>query len=148
VSSSTSACINTLVITVSVNPLPAIAATGVPSVVCAGSTATLNAYGAGTYTWSNSLSGWSTTVAPPGNSVYTVTGTDGNGCKNQGTVEVTISTNSLDVTPPVTICSGSSQSLTASGGASSTSYTWFPQANFPTIIVSPTVTTTYVVAAT
>src|SRR5690606_34762605 len=67
----------------------------------------------------------------------------------QNTVEVTLNTNTLSIVPSaVSICSGSSQTLTASGGAGSTSYTWFPQANFPAIIVSPTVNTTYVVAAT
>jgi hypothetical protein len=50
-------------------------------------------YGNGgvSYSWSNSQTGGTITVAPLTNTNYTVTGTDANGCVNTGTIQVKIS---------------------------------------------------------
>lgn len=145
VSSSTSACSSTLVITVTVNPLPSITSVVNPSVLCIGNTATLTAGGASTYTWSNGLSSPTTTFNPVTNTIYTVHATDHNNCVNSRTVEVIANTNALSVTSNTSICAESSIVLEASGAAT---YTWSTGTHFSSIPVTPAATTTYVVSGT
>lgn len=127
------------------NSLPAINTSGATS-ICAGSSTTLTASGAGTYSWMpGSLSGASVSVSPSSNTTYTVTGTDANGCIATQTAAVTI--NALPVistSGSSTVCAGSTTtSLSASGGAV---YSWMPgNINGSAITVSPTGTTTYTV---
>lgn len=92
--SSASACGNgSVTFTLNVVSAPALTASA-PSTICAGSTTTLNASGAGSYTWSpatglSSTSG-STVVAFPASSlVYTVTGSNG-ACESTQTVPVSV----------------------------------------------------------
>ena len=117
---------------------------------CIGSIDTLKATGATTYTWSanaGSVSASSVTVNPTGNSTYTVTGTDANGCVNTNTVAVTV--NSLPnvlagITSP-TLCLGHIDTLVATGA---TTYTWSANAGGLTVgsvTVSPSTNDTYTV---
>lgn len=136
-------CVNTTTTQVSVNALPTVTANS-PS-VCAGSTATLTAGGAVTYTWSTTEAATSVTVSPAATTVYTITGTDLNGCVNTMTTQVTV--NAL---PPVTansptVCSGSTTTLTASGA---TTYTWNGTQASASMTVNPTGTTMYTVTGT
>ena len=95
-------------ITLTVNSLPVVTASSDNSSVCTGTSVTLTADGATTYSWSpGSISGNPVTVNPsvnpstPGQAnpiVYTVTGTDANGCSN--TASVTVTANPL---PAVTL---------------------------------------------
>ncbi len=73
-------CGATSSITQSVNPLPSVNAVTSTSILCTGNTATLSATGATTYSWSGVGSGASIAVNPTVTTVYTVTGTDANGC--------------------------------------------------------------------
>lgn len=81
--------------TVVVNPLPTVTASN--NNPAAGSTLILNATGASTYSWSGPNSFTATgasasiaNVSPANNGIYTVTGTDANGCSNTDTTQVNI----------------------------------------------------------
>jgi PKD repeat protein len=77
--------------TITVNALPhvSIASTPPNGSVCVGSSLTLTATGANTYSWTGSISnGVAFTPAGPGS--YTVTATDGNNCSNTANISVTV----------------------------------------------------------
>jgi hypothetical protein len=83
--------------TVTVNPLPNVQVTPPVASNCGGGISTLVASGADTYTWSPAA-GLSSTVgstvqADPSGfiAIYTVTGTDVNGCQNTATAQVLVS---------------------------------------------------------
>ena len=110
---------------IAVTALPAITATATPSApVCAGTSVTLAATSAGSYTysWDNGAgTGASVSVSPTATTTYTVTGTDTvSGCTNTATVTVTVnpSPSAVDITTPNTsICADAIQMLTATGGS-------------------------------
>jgi gliding motility-associated-like protein len=87
---SANGCVTTDSIVVTVNANPIISA-GDPQTVCIGQQITLQGSGAGTsgnYTWNNGvLNGQPFTVN--GTMIYTVTGTDINGCVGTATVQIT-----------------------------------------------------------
>ena len=124
-------CANKASVAVTVNPLPAISA-GSPVSICIGNSTTLNATGALSYAWSPSTglsctSCAGTTATPVATTIYTVTGTNSNGCVNNATVAVTVNTlPTISAGPAVSICSGSAASLTATSGLSA--YSWAPAA--------------------
>ncbi|NBR14654.1 MAG: hypothetical protein EBU01_08730, partial [Crocinitomicaceae bacterium] len=122
-------------VTQTVTVAPTISASALSPTICSGQSATLTAssLNAGyTYTWSNSLgTGSSVSVSPSATTSYTVTANDASGGANNGcsaTANVTVTVNALpsaiSITPSsTTICSGSIQALTASGGNGSTTST-------------------------
>lgn len=105
--------------TVTVNPLPTITISG-NTTVCQGSSTTLTASGADSYSWTTGENTASVSISSFG--VYTVTGTSAEGCSS--TADVTVLVSQL---PVITIsgeadfCAGGSTTLTANGG---TSYLW------------------------
>ena len=113
-------CVNTDQVTITVNPLPVVNA-GQDIAVCPETPVTLTATGAETYAWTNTVTNGNTFV-PVSTTIYTVTGTDTNGCVNTDQVMVTV-----HALPPVNagndriICDGESTILTATGAAS---YAW------------------------
>lgn len=121
--------------------------------VCTGGTVTLTATGATNYTWSpgtylNQTTGASVNSTPAANITYTVTGTNANGCQGSDAGTVTILANApINAGPDVTICSGESTVLTASGGVN---YTWLAPigAIGATQTVAPLATTNYTVNGT
>ncbi|MBS1744113.1 MAG: hypothetical protein JST81_13860, partial [Bacteroidetes bacterium] len=122
----TDACSNstTSSVTVTVNPLPTVGITPSATTYCnpGGVVPSLTANGALTYTWSPSvglsaITGGTVSASPSATTVYTVTGTDGNGCQNTGTATVTVNPNVTGLTAsvtPTTICAGSNLSLSSS----------------------------------
>lgn len=84
-------CTNTAVKSISVNPLPNVTIANSPSVLCSGQVATLTASGANTYTWNNSSNSNPILVSPGTTTVYTVNGTDANGCVNSFSITQTVS---------------------------------------------------------
>lgn len=136
-----SGCETTFVTQVTVNALPTVAANA--PTVCAGGTTTLTASGASTYTWSTAQAATSITVSPTANTAYTVTGTDGNGCVNSFTTQVTMSAAPVITVNSSTICSGATATLTASGVSS---YTWSTGSVSSSVTVSPSAATIYTVS--
>lgn len=138
-------CTNTAFVSVSVLPSPTLAVQD--QTVCAGSSATLSASGAVTYTWQPG--GFTTSgisVSPASTQTYSVSGTSASGC-----VAVAFATVTVMLPPPLTattntaiVCAGSQATLSASGASS---YTWMPGgANTSGLAVSPASTTTYTVS--
>ncbi len=86
-----------LQVTVKVNPLPQVAATKSNDLDCSYDKSQLHALGAATYSWSpaGTLNNGSTAdpvARPTASTLYTVTGTDANGCRNTDTVTVKVLT--------------------------------------------------------
>jgi gliding motility-associated-like protein len=148
-------CANSDTVNVTVNPLPTVSA-GTDKTICNGSSTTLTATGASSYSWlpTTGLSCGncaSPTASPTSNTTYIVSGTDANGCSNKDTVAVNVNPlPAVNAGADKNICIGGSTTLTAIGAGS---YTWSPSTGLscgtcasPT--ASPTSTTTYVVTGT
>ncbi len=118
--------------------------------ICNGQNATLTSSGAASYTWyPGSLNGNSIIVSPSVTTNYSVYGLDNGGCLGSGNFSLNVYNSALNITASSpTICIGQSVTLTASG---SNSYTWaLPQGNIlstPSIVVSPSISTVYLVQA-
>src|ERR1043165_4380967 len=100
-------CTATASRTVTVNNVPSASINPASSSICAGSSATLTAGGAGSYTWSNSLgNNAQISVSPVNAAIYSVTVTDANTCTASASASVAV--NSLPGVPtfsPVSGCS-------------------------------------------
>jgi gliding motility-associated-like protein len=143
-------CFDTVLSTFRVNPTPAVRA--VPDVtICRGSSVTLSASGAVSYTWypSNGLSciSCATTIATPlVTTPYTVKGMTREGCFSYDTLLVSvIQPFKMRVEPGDSICIGESLQLLASGAAS---FKWTPAAGLnrddvPNPVARPSFTTRY-----
>jgi hypothetical protein len=131
--------------TIAVNALPNITA-GSPVDVCAGSSIILNGSGASTYTWTGGVND-GVSFAATASAVYTVTGTDANGCKNSVTQTVTVkSLPTISVSGPTAVCLGSAITLTVAGADA---YTWSNSgSNSDVITDSPASNITYSVVGT
>lgn len=141
-------CIGTQTITVNVSSMPSITVSAASNTICAGSTTTLTASGASSYTWNpGALTGATVVVTPTTSTTYTVDGDNGLGCVSSQTINIT-TTPGLTLTPSSTsntLCAGSSATLTIGGAAT---YTWNPGAlTGATVVVTPTTTTTYTINA-
>lgn len=122
-----------------------------PDSVCSGASSILTAQGGVQYQWSNGATTSSVTVNPSITTSYTVTVS--NGCGNSATETVTVvvqSNPTAEAGSAVSICSGGSAQLQASGGVS---YAWSPATNINATnisnpVVNPPVTTLYYVTTT
>jgi gliding motility-associated-like protein len=145
-------------VVVNVIPPPTVIITPVAPVICFGDSTMLAASGTPSlYAWApaatlSAATGNSVIAFPNSTTVYTITATDSNSCKNTKTV--TLQVNPL---PPVTVtpasgsvCAGDILQLTANG---SVSYTWNASGTLntttgPVVIATPLTTTTYYVTGT
>ncbi|WP_299336515.1 T9SS type A sorting domain-containing protein [uncultured Psychroserpens sp.] len=131
-------------VTVTVNALPIVDA-GSDVTITEGESTTLTATGAASYLWSTGETTSSITVSPNSTAVYSVTGTT-NGCESTDEITVTVEIENVNANAgnDVSICEGSSTTLTATGG---TTYLWNTGETTSSISVSPSVTTIYTVTA-
>lgn len=127
VASNTVGASNTGTQSIVVLPNPSVSVSG-PTSSCSGYTVNLIAGGASTYTWNTSQTGAILNVNPGMTTLYSVTGTDLNGCSNSASLNVVVLASPVIsiVSNPVTACQGQSLGLTASGAQT---YTW---SNFQT----------------
>jgi len=151
---STSGCINTDSIKVTVYPTPTVVVTPSAPSICSGSSSTLTATGANTYSWSpatglSATTGSSVVASPAVTTTYTVNATSINGCPGSQTVTITVTpTPTMNVTPSTSaMCSGDSSIVTATGA---TTYTWAPGTGLSAttgsvVTAKPGATTTYTV---
>lgn len=118
-------CISNATVLINVTPLPSLTISPSSPSLCSGSSVSLSALGANTYTW---LPGGSSlqniSITPSSTMLYTVAGT-ANNCIGSNTILVTVFT-----TPTVVatvsgspICSGNSATLNAIGASS---FVWLP----------------------
>jgi hypothetical protein len=121
---SSSGCTNTAVVPVIVNALPTISFVALPSAaVCAGTALNLSGTGATSYSWSGGISN-NTTFTATASNIYTLTGTDANGCKNDLPVTITVNPRPVvtaTALPSPTVCAGSTIAV---GGAGASTYAW------------------------
>ena len=82
-------CSGTDQVTLVVNPLPTVSA-GSDQLVCEGTNVLLSGSGAVNYSWSNNVVNNVSFSAPVGTTIYTVSGTDANGCSDEDEVSVTV----------------------------------------------------------
>ncbi len=150
VTGTTAGCSATAVATVTVNPTPLVTINS--PTICAGATATLNAAGATSYTWSVGATSSGTTTAnasPLATTTYTVTGTTAV-CSSTAVSTVTINVGlTLVAGTNGSICPGDSIVLTALatfGNGGPYTYSWSPAVGVLGN-VSPALTTTYTVSA-
>jgi hypothetical protein len=135
------ACSQTLFPTINVSPVPTVAISGTNQ-ICAGSSVTLSASGANSFTWNTGATSASIVVSPYNTTLYAVTGTNNGACT--GTAALTVSVNpsptiTLSGATP-TLCSPQTMTLVAAGG---TTYLWNTGSTNNSIVVTPTVSTTY-----
>jgi gliding motility-associated-like protein len=141
--------------TVTVDAVPVLTLTPISASICAGTSATLSAAGATSYTWSpaaslNTSSGSSVTASPASTTVYTVTGAI-NSCTAVATTTVNVIANpTLNIVANTTVCAGTSATVTVSGAST---YTWNPAANLSTssgsvVVASPASTESYTITGT
>jgi len=79
-------CTVSAVHNISVSPNPTLSAQSSHSLLCIGSTATLSAFGAGSYTWSTGGTGLTATVAPSTETTYTLIGAINGICQQSVTI--------------------------------------------------------------
>ncbi|MGN6568852.1 MAG: PKD domain-containing protein [Flavipsychrobacter sp.] len=148
-------CVNTDTVVVTIGTLPTVSA-GPDRAVCKGSTTTLTATGASTYSWSPATGLSCTSCANPTDTVnatttYVVTGTSAAGCIGHDTITITAKPlPTVSAGADKIICKGSSVSLNATGASS---YNWSPATGLSCTgcaspVVSVTSTTSYVVTGT
>jgi uncharacterized delta-60 repeat protein len=83
-------CVGSSIQNIEINPLPTITISGGNTPICSGSTATLTASGANTYSWTTGDNTAQTFVSPASSTSYSVTGTDVNGCTNISAKTITV----------------------------------------------------------
>jgi len=144
-------CYHTAFLTVTVNPLPLIHVSPSSPSLCAGSNVNLMASGGIIYDWLPNgpmASSGQETMSPLASTIYTVEGTDANGCKGSTMISITVhSLPTISASAQQTlICMGDQTVLGASGAVT---YNWFPDGplgtSSETITVSPIATTSYTV---
>jgi Secretion system C-terminal sorting domain len=132
-------------VTVTVNEIPE-ANAGQDVTINEGESVTLTASGGDTFLWSNGETTQSITVNPTKTTTYSVTVTKG-GCEDIDSVEVLVKSSTQPIVKAnagedLSICSGESVILTASGGSV---YKWNTGETTKSIIVNPTETKIYTV---
>ena len=83
-------CINQTLCNVVVKPLPGLTVVSIPTLICVGEIAVVNAAGGVTYTWSTGATSNSISVSPTITTIYTVTANGNNGCENKSVVTVSV----------------------------------------------------------
>ncbi len=142
-------CISGTVVNVTVHPLPSLTLSSTHNLICVGQSATLAAFGADTYAWSNGPSTSSFIITPTTNttSTYTVVGTSTAGCSSTAIISPSVNPLQLSTSGNTTICFGQSAQLSANGANAGT-YMWTNNSTsvsvpFQSTAVSPTVLTLY-----
>lgn len=144
VTDNTVGCSGSAVATITVNNLPVVTVNA--RTICTGSSASLTASGASTYSWSNGSATNPLTISPTATTSYTVTGTSTAGCTAIANTSVTVNSLPTISSTSSTICEGLTASLTASGTA--VSYVWSNGSVTNPVSVSPSSTTSYTVTGT
>jgi len=130
---------------VTINAVPTITVSPNVLSVCERSTVSLQANGATTYTWENGEQGDIHIVTPNFTTVFSVTGTDDNGCSNTATSTITVNPDPQITITGLDVCKGNATTLNAKGASS---YRWDSGEATSDIKVTPTETSSYKVTGT
>lgn len=154
-------CSSTNQVVITVNPLPA-ADAGVSQPICSGASVSIGAASVGgtTYAWSSIPAGFtsslsSPTVTPTVTTTYTLTQTiSATGCSKSNSIIITVNPlPAAAVGPNVSICNNGSTATIGASAVGGNTYSWssnpagFASTN-ASVVVSPTVTTTYALVET
>lgn len=134
-------CTSSTSIAITANPLPILSIAG-NTVICAGSAFSQTVSGASTYTWNTGANTSTLVLSPASNTVYSVSGTNPNGCV--ATLSESITVNALPnlavTSSNQNLCLGETVTLTVSGVSSCT---WNAGATGTTFTDNPVVSVTY-----
>ena len=137
-------CTATTTVTLTVYPTPKLITEASTYSICSGTSVTLTANGAETYSWQPLNESKKLAVVSPSNNMqFTVTGTNDYGCRENEIVSIVVTPESfLNIeTSPKKSCFGETTTLTARGA---NSYTWLPSnQNKNKIVVPPSTPETY-----
>jgi gliding motility-associated-like protein len=97
-------CSNTDTVTITVNTLPNVIAPA-DYTICNGASTSLNGSGASTYLWDNGVTD-GVAFNPTSTALYTLTGTDANGCENTDQVIITVTSISITLNVTDVSCFG------------------------------------------
>ena len=139
-------CSSTGTGSVTVNALPLVTSTS--TTVCNGQSATITASGANSYVWNTGVATAGLTINPAtATTTYTVTGTNtATTCTNTATGIITVNSLPVVSSTSITVCSGQSATITASGA---NMYVWNTGVTTAGLTINPaTSTTTYTVTGT
>lgn len=148
VGSSSTGCVvsNTAATQVMVVDSPMVMVSISNTVICSGTTVTLTASGASSYTWSPGGTGANLIITPSSTTDYSVIGSVEPGCVSANTAVTQVmveASPSLSVSSTSSlICTGETVTLTVTGAGS---YTWSTTETDSSIVVSPTNTSDYTV---
>ncbi len=141
---SAAGCVGTDNATVTVNALPAVNA-GADQTLCEGNQITLTATGGTTYSWNPAVTNGTVFTPPLGTTLYTVTGTNANGCIATDQVSVLVNANPIvNAGTDLSLCLGEQATLTATGAVT---YSWSGSVVDGTPF-APAATNTYTVTGT
>ncbi|MBI3521349.1 MAG: hypothetical protein HY062_18565, partial [Bacteroidetes bacterium] len=136
-------CTASLNYTAVVSPTPSLSVSGSTLSCTPGSSVSLTALGADSYTWTSGVTTNSIIVTPTVNSNYSVTGALlSSGCKSTYVHYINVGTNISVTTSKNNFCVGSLDSAVVTGSGA-TSYTWSTGATTNPVTLSPTITTVY-----
>ena len=136
-------CVNAVTTTITVGANPVVTVNN--ATVCQGLSATLNAAGASTYSWSTGATTSTISVSPSVTTSYSVMGTSATGCVDTATATVSVVPNPIVTVNNDTICQNATATLNAAGAST---YSWNTGATSASISVSPSITTNYTVTGT
>ncbi|WP_338872656.1 SdrD B-like domain-containing protein [Spirosoma sp. SC4-14] len=125
---------------IAVNPLPTATILVSSATICQGESATMTASGGATYVWSTNEQTASITVSADG--VYSVTVTSAEGCSDVTSTTITVNPLPVLTINSATVCAGQSATLTV-GGCDGGTIQWSMGDATVSVVVSPTLTTTY-----
>ncbi|MBP7808296.1 MAG: T9SS type A sorting domain-containing protein [Bacteroidia bacterium] len=112
-----------------------------PSNVCTGSSATLTASGASSYTWSTGATTSSIVIAPSTNTVYSVTGSSATCVGTPGSLTITVLPASLNAGSSLNLLCKQKAVISATCNPTATLVTWSPATNLSSSsVLTPTVT--------
>ncbi len=137
-------------IAIGINALPNIAIASTTNAACIGTPVSFTATGGNTYSINNTPTPSVIVQNPQVNTTYFVSGTDGNGCVNTASIDITVYSLTVSVPTSTSVCKGKTISLTATSPVPYTPNWTNGTLSFPfmTANVSPSATTTYSFIAT
>jgi uncharacterized protein YjdB/predicted transcriptional regulator len=137
-------CEDTKEVTITVVP-ELIANAGANAAICSGESITLNASGGISYLWNTGDTSSQLTISPTVTTNYSVTVTDSFGNTDTDSVTITVNdTPNISVSNDITIMDGESTTLIANEGSN---YLWSTGETSASIVVNPSITTTYSVSS-
>jgi serine protease len=143
-------------VNITVNAAPVLAVNATPgTTICSGSSVTLTASGASTYSWSpgtflNTTSGATVISTPTSTIQYNVTGTGANGCTSNTSIDIFVNDPPIAVASvnDTDICIGQSVIFDGSNSTSGSSFAWTFTGGSPATSTASSETVTYNTAGT